>query len=123
LETRDVGDNDLPIARDIEPRRLDDAAFFAADLDDLLRLRSGGIDAVDGLTPPVEHIVSAARRLLKADGILENADDVRRNAADRTKDFNSDRRRWRDGKNGHSERQSEDAASHGEEQLNTTPGP
>ena len=87
LKTRNVGDDDVPIARDVEPRRLNDATFLAADLDDLLCAGSCGVDAVDGLPSPIEHVVGAVRRLLKADRVLERADDVRWNAADRAKDF------------------------------------
>ena len=36
LQSGNVGNDDVPIARDVEPGRLNDATLLAADLDDLL---------------------------------------------------------------------------------------
>ena len=119
LKAGNVGDDDAPVARDVEAGRLNDAPFFAADLDDLLGARSCGVDGEDGLPSPVEHVVHAARRLLEVDRGLERADEVRRKAADRAKDLDLNGSRWRDNEKRHGKRERKDASSHGEEQLNT----
>ena len=103
LKTRDVGNDDVPIAGDVEPRRLNDATFFAADLDDLLSAGSCSVDAVDGMPSPIEHVVRCRSRPAESRRVLKGADDVRWNAADRAKDFRPNGGCWRDGQQGRQE--------------------
>ena len=46
----------------------------------LRRVGAGGVDAVDRVAAPVEHVVVAVGGLLEADRIAEEPDDVRRQA-------------------------------------------
>ena len=80
LLTRDVGDDDASVARDVESCGLNDATLFASDLDNLLRAGAPSVDGVDGMPAPVEDVVDAARRLLKTDRAFEAANDVWRQA-------------------------------------------
>jgi hypothetical protein len=92
LKARHVGDDDTAVTRDIESGRLNDAPRFAANLDDLLRLRPCGVNAVDSLSAPVQRVIGATCRLLKIDCVFEQSNQVWRQTAGRAENFNAEGR-------------------------------
>jgi len=62
-----------------------------ADLNQLRRGGSCAVDAVDSVTPTVEHEVLSRCRPLKGNGIIEYPDHVRRDAANRMEHIDAQR--------------------------------
>ncbi len=72
-----------PSGADVEAARLDDPARPPGrSRRPCARRARPASTRVDRVAAPVEDVVRAARRLLEPDGLLEGADDVRRQAAD-----------------------------------------
>ena len=72
-----VGHRKAAVHRDIERARLDQPSFFSADLHELAGVGAGGADKVHGVAASVEDVVVAVGRLLEADWIAKESDDVR----------------------------------------------
>lgn len=83
--------------RDIERARFDHAPVLGADLHQLARVRAVVVHGIHGVPAAIEDVVLAAGGLLEADGVAEQADDVRRERADGLEGLDRARRKTNGG--------------------------
>jgi hypothetical protein len=69
------------VVRDIERARLDQAAFFGADLHQLCRVGARWVNPVNGMAAAIEDVVIAVGDLLEANRLAEESNDIRGKAA------------------------------------------
>jgi len=73
-----IGHRETAIERDVECARLDQLPVFRTDLYELARVSSGGADKKHCVAASVEDVVIAIRRLLEANRLAEEPNDIRR---------------------------------------------
>ena len=89
-----VRHDERAIRRDRECRRIENAAWFRADLHDLPGASVGFVDAEHLVSASIENEILARRGLLEARRIAKSPGKMGRDGVDRDQDVQSERREW-----------------------------